>query len=155
MLGAPVLKRAVVPVKAPVEGGTRPAEVWEPAGDDHDWSAEPTVADQRTNPRYAGSWLEGPLAMRQFDLSLPADQAAINQMLAESEPPDAPRVAIESRDAVYCKMGMTWKILMTYRRISYRRLVKRPETQLTAAEKAAEEQACTQTPYVPETSPDR
>lgn len=121
-------RRAHVPVAKAKDEAQKQSEVWVPADDmkDH-WSDEPSVGDQYTNEKYAGTFQEGPITTTLFTLSKADDCEELNKLMAQTDPPEAPRILLVGRTEVYNESKDHFKVLFSYRRIRYAKLIKRPE----------------------------
>lgn len=136
LVGGGQPKRAVVPVQPP--SAETSTEVWEPASDDN-WQDEPTALDQYQNDKFAGTWKEGPITTDTFDLSLPEEKRRLNQLTAETDPVQAPRVIVVADDRYFSHRSNSWIVFIQYRRVSYLKLIQRPvdkESEAVAAAKA-------------------
>lgn len=137
VVGAPEPKRAVVPAKE-VKNEQPAGEVYSVDPGDTVFSDEPSVADQYVNENFRGSWMEGPLTYKQFNMAIPADALEMNKLLTQVEPPGAPRVLLVEDTKTYCSRAKAYMILLGFRRITYKRLIKQPEHSPSEADLAAQ-----------------
>ena len=121
-----------VPKVAPTVRATKDAkqtmmEVWGLDEKNTTWDEEPTVADQLTNERYAGTWKLGPQTWSVYRLKEDADTVQLNNLMAQTTPDDAPRVVLQSLDKHFNDKHDHFTVLVSYRRVYYRRLILKQE----------------------------
>lgn len=123
------MPRAVVRAKKPkkkaeVDEPKKTIEIWEPK-EDSEFSNTATVTDQKENPKYAGTWMEGPLQFDEFDMGISDEKAALNRLMALKDPEGAPGAVIETLHTHTFENHKHWKFLVGYRKVQYRTLVSR------------------------------
>lgn len=122
----PTVKRVQVPASEEPET----AVDWKIVGDE--WRDEPSTPDQLTNPKFTGTWIEGPQTFDEYVMD-DKGKKRLNTLLALTDPPEAPRAVMLSLDKEWCPATAHYVILVSYRRIRYKQLVdvKLPKPAIT------------------------
>jgi len=104
--------------KEPEEQSTEPESEKDEKGDPR-WSKEPTFVDQYT--KYPGTWRLCPETVAVFDLSIPDQLKAYNDLLARKLPHRAPRVLQVHVDRQFHEGKFI--VCFTYHEVEYKKLL--------------------------------
>lgn len=87
------------------------------------WGPKAEIRTQYLDPRFLGTWQEGPAITRQLNLSTAEEAALYNDLHARSEPPGCPELVFEHPARIEFHAG-AYVALVCYREVRYRRLVE-------------------------------